>query len=132
MKIKVIKIKPEFKDDRGYIARILDQKGLVIKSVLYIERKKRTISANHYHRKDTHYIFCIKGEVLYKEKDTRNKISAVESVVLKEGEMIKSSPYVAHSTEFLKDTILLTFSTQHRSQKEYESDTVRVDFLKKK
>ena len=97
-----------------------------------IKRKKGSISANHYHIKDTHYIFCVKGKVLYEEKDIKDKNSSIKSVIINEGEMVKSSPYLAHSTEFLKDTILLTFSTQHRNQKQYEADTVRVDFFKKK
>lgn len=130
MVIKVLKIKPEFKDPRGFITRVLDRKGLTIKSILYIERKKGVISANHYHKKDMHYIFCIKGRIKYSEMDTRDKKNSIGSVTIGNGEMVKSEPYFAHSTEFLEDTIFMTFSTQHRDQKLYEADTVRVDALK--
>jgi dTDP-4-dehydrorhamnose 3,5-epimerase-like enzyme len=123
MAIQIIKLEPEFADERGFITRLLDKKGLVIKSVLYIDRKAGVISANHYHKKDTHFIFCLKGKVEYSEQGKNGKIS---SVVVHPGEMVKSSPGVAHSTKFLVKTTILAFSTRHRTPKEYEADTVRV------
>lgn len=131
MNIKVIKIKPEFVDDRGYISRIIDEEGLNIKSILYITRKKGSLSANHFHKKDIHYILCLKGEIKYSEKNMKDKKSVISSVILHPNEMVKSSQYVAHSTDFLKDTIMLVFSTQHRGQKQYEKDTVRVNIFEK-
>ena len=130
MKIKLIKIKPEFSDKRGYISRVIDEKGLNIKSILYIKRKKGSISANHYHKRDVHYVLCIEGEIKYSEKNMKNKNSDILSLIMHPGEMVKSNQYVAHSTEFLQDTVMLAFSTQHREQDQYEKDTVRVDLLK--
>jgi dTDP-4-dehydrorhamnose 3,5-epimerase-like enzyme len=127
MPIKVIKIKPEFSDDRGYLSRVLDERGLAIKSIIYIKRKAGIISANHYHKKDTHYILCVSGKIKYSEKNVNKKKSRISSVIIHPNEMVKSAPYSAHSTEFLEDTTALAFSTQHRDQKQYESDTIRIN-----
>ena len=130
--IKIIKIGPEFKDERGYISRIIDEEGTKIKSILYIVRKKNSLSANHFHKKDIHYILCLEGEIKYSEKNMKIKNSKIVSVILHPGEMVKSNQYMAHSTEFLKATVMLAFSTQHRDQERYEKDTIRVDVFDKK
>lgn len=128
MAIKVIKIKPEFKDERGFISRIIDDKKINIKSILYIERKKGTDGANHFHKKDSHFIYILKGKVEYLEKDMNKNNAKVQSVVLLPGDMVLSKPMMAHSTVFLEDTVFMAFATEHRSQEEYEKDTVRLNF----
>lgn len=129
MPIRAIKIKPEFVDERGFISRILDEKNVAIKSILYISRKKGTISANHYHKKDSHYIYCLSGKVRYGEKDLRNAQSVLETIILRPGDLVLSKPLIAHVTEFLEDSIILALATEHRNQKAYEEDTIRVKLL---
>lgn len=125
MAIKVFKTKPEFVDERGFISRIINNSKFPIKSVLYIERKAGTVSANHYHKKDAHYIYCLKGKIKYYEKDTRKK-GKVSSVILHPGDLVLSSPMIAHATEFLEDTVLLAFTAETRNHKAYEDDTIRI------
>ena len=86
MSIHITKIKPEFVDKRGFISKILDEKGVSIKSILFISRKKGTVGANHYHKKDTHYIYCLSGKVRYREKDIKNPNAKLETVILKPGD----------------------------------------------
>ena len=132
MPIKITHIKPEFSDERGFISRIIDQDLYCIKSILYIKRKAGTIGANHYHKKDAHYIYVLSGKVKYAEKNMKNKNSSITSVILNPGDLVLSKPMIAHSTEFLEDTVILAFATEKRSSEEYESDTVRVKFFDKK
>lgn len=129
MKIKVRHIDPEFIDDRGYISRLIDQEKYPIKTILLITRKKGTVSANHYHKKDVHFIYCLSGKIRYSEKDISKPNSKIRSVFLGPGDMVLSLPGIAHATEFLEDTVQLAFSTEHRSPKLYEKDTVRVKIV---
>ena len=51
-----------FRDERGYLLKILD-KGF--SSSLEIFSKKGSIRANHYHKKDEHFCYILKGEILF-------------------------------------------------------------------
>lgn len=129
MSLKIKNIKPEYKDERGFISRIVDNEKIAC--VLYIERKKGTRGADHYHKKDSHYVYVLKGKVKRSEKDLSKKNSKIKTAVLKPGDIILTEPMTAHSDEFLEDSVLLAFTTKKRNQKDYEKDTIRVDFFKK-
>lgn len=126
MPIQVTHTKPEFEDDRGYITRLVNDDDLKLRAVLYITSKKGTERGNHYHKTDYHYVYCLSGSFRYSEKSMNVSDSKVESVVLKPGDLVLSSPMVAHSMEFLEDTVFLAFTTEPREQSRYESDTVRT------
>ncbi len=120
-------IKPEFVDARGVIAKILDDGKTNIKSILYITGKKGTVRANHYHKQDTHYVYILSGKMEYFEKPLKG--GTVERVVLKKGDMIFSPARKIHAFRFLENTEWIVLSTMSRSQKHYESDTVRVQLI---
>lgn len=126
MAIKVTHTKPEFKDERGYIIRLVNDDNLKLRAVLYITSKKGTQRGNHYHKKDYHYVYCLSGKFRYSEKDMHKPNSTIQSVVLKPGDLVLSKPMMAHSMEFLEDTVFLAFTTEHRQQEKYEADTVRI------
>lgn len=127
MSIKLIKAKPEFVDERGYITRLIDQDDYPIRAILYISSKAGTTRGNHYHKKDAHYVYCLSGKFRYSAKDMNKKNSKVESVIMKPGDLVLSSPTVAHSMDFLEDTVFLAFTTERRDHKKYEEDTVRLN-----
>lgn len=126
MPINVIKIKPEFIDQRGYISRIVDDDKIKFRAVLYITSRKGSIRGNHYHKSDYHYVYCLSGKFKYSEKDMHKEGSSVECVILEPGDLILSNPLIAHSMEFLEDTVFLAITTEHRQQEKYEQDTVRI------
>ena len=131
MPIQIIRTKPEFLDDRGAITRIVDQDTHPICSVLYITSKKGTKRANHYHKKDSHYIYCLSGKLKYSEKKMSDPHAKIETVILKPGDLVLSRSMIAHSVEFIEDSTFLAITTEKRDQEAYEKDTVRVnDFLK--
>lgn len=129
MPIKVTKTKPEFIDERGYITRLIDQDEYPIRAVLYINSKVGTVRANHYHKTDSHYVYCLSGKFRYSEKDMTNPSSKLESVILEPGDVVLSRPMVAHAMEFLEDSVFLAFTTEPREQEKYEADLVRLKLV---
>lgn len=126
MPIKVIHIKPEFKDARGIISRIVDDDSLHFRAVLYITSRKGTTRGDHYHKKDFHYVYCLSGKFKYSEKAMSESDSKVESVILKPGDLVLSRPTIAHKMEFLEDSTFLAITTEPREHERYEKDTVRI------
>ena len=119
-------IKPEFIDDRGGIARILDTE-VPIRNVLWITSKKDSIRSNHYHKKDAHYCYLVSGKMEWHEKPVDG--GEIESATLEAGDMIFTPVMTVHAVRFLEDSVLLTFATESRNQADYEADTVRVALL---
>lgn len=129
MKINVKHIDQEFTDERGFISRIINGEKYKIHSVLYIKRKKGSRGADHYHKTDTHFVYVAEGKVKRSEKDVKNK-SKVTSVILKPGDLVFTPAMVAHSDEFLEDSVIIAITTKKRNQIDYENDTVRVNLFK--
>lgn len=129
MPIKVVKSKPEFVDERGYIARLMDQDDYPIRAILYITSKTGTTRGNHYHKTDAHYVYCLSGRFRYSEKDMSKPDSKIESVILEPGDIVLSRPMFAHAMEFLEDSVFLAFTTEPREQDKYESDLVRLKLV---
>lgn len=111
-----------FKDHRGYLLKILD-KGF--SSCIEIFSKKGSIRANHYHKKDEHYCYILKGEILFFYKD-RKKNAKLNYKVLKKGNLFFTTYNQDHLAYFIKDTHFLSFSIRKRSKIDYENDLVRL------
>ena len=69
MAIKVIHLKPEFVDFRGAITRIINEPKIKIQAVLLLTHKKGSIRGNHYHKKDSHWVYCVSGKFKYYENN---------------------------------------------------------------
>ena len=69
--------------------------------------KKGTIRSNHYHKKDSHYIYIVKGEILWAYK----KIHKDSKLILKKlkKEVFFHLPMQAFAY-FIKDSHILAFS----------------------
>ena len=129
MAIKIIRIKPEFEDDRGGIARVVEFDGLEIKSILRITSKKGSIRSNHYHKTDSHYIYIESGKMEYYERPAEDKEAELEKMTLVPGDLVYTAPMVAHAVRFLEDSVIYAYTTETRDQKHYEKDTVRVTLI---
>jgi quercetin dioxygenase-like cupin family protein len=115
-----------FKDDRGYLLKILD-KGF--SSCIEIFSKKGSIRANHYHKRDEHFCYVLKGKILFFYRN-RNKRAKLNYKVMKKGDLFFTTFNQEHVAYFLKNTHFLSFSTRKRSQIDYENDLVRLDMHK--
>lgn len=132
MAIKVTHLKPEFVDFRGAITRLINEPKIKIRAILLITHKKKTIRGNHYHKKDSHWVYCLTGKFRYYEKDMTKKNAKTSSIILKPGDLVYSKPHIAHAMEAIENTIFLAITTEKRDQKAYEKDTVRLDIIGKK
>ncbi len=65
--MKVIKIIPDFTDDRGTISDVFYQKN--IEHVAYIKTFSACIRGNHYHKNTTQHMLITKGSLEYWYKD---------------------------------------------------------------
>lgn len=129
MAIDVTHIEPEFVDERGGIARIVDQDIFPIRAVLRITSKKGTIRANHFHKKDYHYIYVESGKCEYSQKSSNNPDGKAERVILEAGDVVLTNPEMIHGVKFLEDTVLYAFTTEKREQDDYEKDIERIKIV---
>ncbi|MBI2654822.1 cupin domain-containing protein [Candidatus Woesearchaeota archaeon] len=120
-------VKPDFTDERGKIIKLLDDGKTSIKSALLITCKKGAVRANHYHKKDTHYVYMLHGSMEYTEQDLKTK--KTEAVVVNKGDMVFTPPMTPHVMRFLEESAFLTLATESRSHEHYEDDTVRVKII---
>jgi len=121
----VRKIKPFFTDERGSLSHLLeDEKGIT--SAVLIVCNKGAVRANHYHKKDTHHSYMLKGKMEYYYKDLRDKKAKLQKIIVKEGEIVTTPPNTLHAMKFLENSVFIALTTESRKQEEYEADTVRV------
>ena len=117
-----------FKDERGYLLKILD-KGF--SSCIEIFSKKGSIRANHYHKKDEHFCYILRGEILFFYRN-RKKGSKLNYKIMKKGDLFFTTYDQDHLAYFLKTTHFLSYSSRKRSKFDYESDLVRLNMDKEK
>lgn len=120
-------ITAEFIDERGGIAKVLDDGITNIKSILRITSKKGAIRSNHYHKKDSHYCYLESGSLEYYERPVEG--GKIKKAVLTQGDMVFTPPLMIHGMRFLEDSVLWAFATKSRDQKNYEQDTVRIALI---
>lgn len=126
--MKIIrKIKPEFKEKRGNITKLLDDGKTTIRSILLITSKAGSVRSNHYHKKDAHWIYMLSGKMEYYEKPVRG--GKIKKAVLDPDDMVYTPPMMIHTTKFPKDSVFMAFSIKSRNQKAYEKDTVRIKLI---
>ena len=123
----IIKTKLRNKDSRGSIVSICD---IPCKNVSIINCKENTIRSNHYHKKDYHIMYVVKGEIDYFYKKIKG--DKINYLKVKKNDLIYTPPMEIHATYFPKNTVLIVSSKNPRDQATYERDTVRVEMINKK
>ena len=117
------KVGKTFKDKRGWLKKILDGN---FSSCIEIYSKKGSVRANHYHKKDKHFIYVINGEILYFYKD-RKKRAKTKFKIMKKNDLFFTPAMQEHMAYFTKNTHFLAFSTRKRTKFDYERDLIRVN-----
>ena len=107
----------EFIDDRGKISNF--DLPEPINMIGYIESKKGTMRANHFHPVQEQKCLLIKGQFISIYKDLVDEKSTKVTHVVNEGEMIVTQPNVAHTMIFTEDTIFLNLVRGEREHKNY-------------
>ena len=74
------------------------------KQVKILKVKKGQILGNHYHLyRENRYL--LKGKIQYYLKNV--KTNEYEEFIMHEGEVMVTDPYIAHTGEFLEDSIII-------------------------
>ena len=107
----------EFIDDRGKISNY--DLPEPINMIGYIESKKGTMRANHYHPVQEQKCLLIKGQFISIYKDLIDENATKVTHVVNEGEMIVTQPNVAHTMVFTEDTIFLNLVRGEREHENY-------------
>ena len=107
----------EFIDDRGKISNF--DLPEPINMIGYIESKKGTMRANHFHPVQEQKCLIIKGQFISIYKDLLDEKSVKVTHVVNEGDMIITQPNVAHTMVFTKDTVFLNLVRGEREHENY-------------
>jgi len=107
----------EFIDERGKISNY--DLPEPINMVGYIESKKGTMRANHFHPVQEQKCLLIKGQFISIYKDIVDEKSIKVTHVVNEGDMIVTQPNVAHTMVFTEDTIFLNLVRGEREHDNY-------------
>tara|TARA_B100000029_G_scaffold508484_1_gene595447 strand:- start:2777 stop:5320 length:2544 start_codon:yes stop_codon:yes gene_type:complete len=107
----------EFVDERGKISN--HELPEPINLIGYIDSKKGTVRANHFHPIQEQKCLLIKGQFISIYKDLLNKNSPKVTHVVNEGDLIITKPNVAHAMVFTKDSIFLNLVRGEREHENY-------------
>ena len=107
----------EFIDERGKISNY--DLPEPINMIGYIESKKGTMRANHFHPVQEQKCLLIKGQFISIYKDLLDNKSIKVTHVVNEGDMIVTQPNVAHAMVFTEDTIFLNLVRGEREHENY-------------
>ena len=120
-----IQLSGEFTDNRGQILNISNN---LFRSCLIINSKKNSIRANHYHKKDWHYCYVLKGKIEYYSRKVGSKRKPKKEIFIK-GDFFFTPPMVEHAFYFPVNTSFITLGRGSRKRINYEKDTVRIKLI---
>lgn len=123
-KVKV-KLSSFFEDKRG---KILNIANILFRSCALIKSKKNSIRANHYHKKDWHYCYVLKGKIAYYHRKHGTKTKP-KKIIINKGELFFTPPMIDHAMKFLSYTEFLTLGRGSRSKINYDEDTKKIDLI---
>jgi nucleoside-diphosphate-sugar epimerase/quercetin dioxygenase-like cupin family protein/SAM-dependent methyltransferase len=107
----------EFIDHRGKISNF--ELTEPINLIGYIESKKGSVRANHFHPVQEQKCLLIKGKYISIYKDLLNEESPKITQIVNAGDMVITRPNVAHAMVFLEDSILLNLVRGEREHNNY-------------
>ena len=97
----------EFIDSRGKISNY--ELSEPINLIGYIESKKGSVRANHYHPVQEQKCLLIKGQYISVYQDLLEKNAPKITHIVNAGDLIVTRPNVAHTMVFTQDSIFLNF-----------------------
>ncbi len=118
----VIEQESPFVDERGKIQPLID---IDFKSCVLITSKKGTVRANHYHKKDWHYCYVLRGKIEYYHRVHGLKTKPKKTII-KVGELFFTPPMVDHAMKFLEYTEFVTLGRGSRKKINYDKDTKKI------
>ena len=107
----------EFVDSRGRINNY--ELTEPINLIGYIESKKGTVRANHYHPIQEQKCLLVKGQYISVIKDLSVANAQIETRVINEGDIAIIKPNVAHTMVFTEDSVFLNLVRGEREHENY-------------
>jgi quercetin dioxygenase-like cupin family protein len=107
----------EFVDERGKILNY--ELTEPINLIGYIESKKGSVRANHYHPIQEQKCLLIKGQYISVIKDLAIPDAPVETKIINPGDIAIIKPNVAHTMVFTEDSIFLNLVRGEREHQNY-------------
>jgi len=107
----------EFIDSRGKISN--HELPEPINLIGYIESKKGTVRANHFHPIQEQKCILTKGQFISIYQDLLNDKSPKVTHVVNQGDLIITKPNVAHAMVFTKDSVFLNLVRGEREHENY-------------
>ena len=123
--MKIIKLKKNFEDKRGYISDLFYKKN--INHITLIFSKKGSIRGNNYFKKNYQYIYNLGSTFEYWYKDLKNK--KIRKKLIKKNQLVETPPFEIHTLKFKKNNQLIEFSTLSFRQKTRLNDSVRYKLI---
>ena len=113
----IIKGDKEYVDERGKISNY--ELTEPINLIGYIESKKGSVRANHYHPIQEQKCLLVKGKYISVTKDLLEENSPIETRLINQGDIAVIQPNVAHAMVFLEDSIFLNLVRGEREHQNY-------------
>jgi nucleoside-diphosphate-sugar epimerase/2-polyprenyl-3-methyl-5-hydroxy-6-metoxy-1,4-benzoquinol methylase/quercetin dioxygenase-like cupin family protein len=107
----------EYIDERGKISNY--ELTEPINLIGYIESKKGSMRANHYHPVQEQKVLLVKGQFISLYKSLLEKNAPKVSHIINEGDSVVTKPNVAHTMVFTKDSIFLNLVRGEREHNNY-------------
>jgi nucleoside-diphosphate-sugar epimerase/SAM-dependent methyltransferase/quercetin dioxygenase-like cupin family protein len=107
----------EYVDDRGKIVNY--ELTEPINLIGYIESKRGTVRANHYHPVQEQKCLLVKGQYISVLKDLSYEDAPIETQIINAGDLSTIKPNVAHTMVFTEDSIFLNLVRGEREHDNY-------------
>ena len=107
----------EYIDARGKISNY--ELTEPINLIGYIESKKGSVRANHYHPIQEQKCLLVKGKYISVVKDLADPKAQIKTQLIQEGDIAIIKPNVAHTMVFLEDSIFLNLVRGEREHENY-------------
>ena len=117
-----VKLSGFYRDKRGII---LNLRNGLFGSCALIKSKKNSVRANHYHKKDWHYCYVLKGKIAYYYRKHGSKTKP-KKIIINQGELFFTPPMEDHAMKFLKETEFITLGRGSRTKINYDKDTHKI------
>ena len=109
----LVELPSGYEDSRGIIQPLSD---LNMKSASLIVSKANSWRANHYHKKDWHFIYVIKGSFEYYFRKT-NSSEKTKKKIVKKGDLLFTGPMIDHAMLYTEETEILCLSKNPRDHR---------------
>jgi len=113
----ILQSEKEYIDERGKIGNY--ELPEPINLIGYIESKRGTVRANHYHPIQEQKCLLITGKYISVIKDLSISKSPIQTQIIKPGDVAIIKPNVAHTMVFLEDSIFLNLVRGEREHENY-------------